>query len=65
MIRVESETHVRRRGRNFGVLAVLVGFIVVVFLITVVKVREGGLAERFDHVVRPQMIDGQAPGAGE
>ena len=62
-MRVESDTHVRRRGRNFGVLALLLGFILLVFLVTVVKVREGGLAERFDHVLRPQMIP--AEGAGE
>ncbi|UWQ21392.1 hypothetical protein [Jannaschia sp. W003] len=55
-MRPDSETHVRRRGRNFGVLAALVGFILVVFAVTVVKVREGGLSEGFDHVMRPQML---------
>ena len=49
------EVHARRKGRNLGVLAALIGMIVVVFLLTVVKVRTGGFSEAFDHVVRPQM----------
>lgn len=56
-MKVESELHVRRRGRNFGVLAVLLGFIVIIFLITIVKIREGGFAQAFDHVLRPEMIE--------
>ena len=54
-MRVEHEVHHRRRSRNFGLLAVLVGFIVIIFGLTVVKVRTGGFAEAFDHVVRPQL----------
>ena len=61
-MRVESDMHVRRRGRNFGLLAVLLAFIALVFAITVVKVRDGGLAERFDHVLRPQMIPAEEAG---
>lgn len=61
----DSEIHVRRRGRNFGLLAVLIGFIVVVFLVTVVKVRTGGLSEGFDHVLRPQMMSVQGEEAIE
>ena len=56
-IEVEHEMHRRRRGRNLGVLAVLLGLIVVVFALTAVKVRTGGLSEGFDHVLRPQMIE--------
>jgi hypothetical protein len=59
----DSEMHVRRRGRNFAVLAVLLGFMVVVFAVTVVKIRTGGFSEGFDHVVRPAMIEGQTDGA--
>ena len=61
VIHRESDMHVRRRGRNMGLLAVLLGFIAVIFLITVVKVRTGGLSEGFDHVLRPQMVETQAP----
>ena len=49
------EVHTRRKGRNLGVLLALIGMIVVVFLLTVVKVRTGGFSEAFDHVVRPQL----------
>lgn len=49
----DHELHDRRRGRNFGLLAVLLAFIIVVFGVTVVKVRTGGMSEAFDHVVRP------------
>jgi len=59
VIRVEHELHQRRRGRNVGVGLLLVGFIAVIFGLTVVKVlnltdiRE---FESFDHVARPQLI---------
>ena len=52
----DSAVHVRRRGRNFAVLGVLLGFIAVVFLISVVKIRTGGFSEGFDHVARPQLV---------
>ena len=58
-IRVEHEIHQRRRGRNFGVGMLLVGFVAIVFGLTVVKVLELGDAgkfEKFDHVARPQLI---------
>ena len=52
----DSDVHVRRKGRNFGTLAVLIGFIAVVFAITVVKVRTGGLLEAFDHTPRASVL---------
>lgn len=52
----DHEIHTRRRGRNFGLLAVLLAFIVIVFGLTVVKIRDGGFAEAFDHVVRPSAL---------
>ncbi|MFQ1699115.1 hypothetical protein ACJ5NV_00835 [Loktanella agnita] len=58
-IRVEHEMHERRKGRNFGVGLLLVGFIAIVFGLTVVKVLQLGDArkfETFDHVSRPQII---------
>ena len=63
VIRRDSEMHLRRRGRNYAVLGVLLGFMVLVFLVTVVKVRTGGLSEGFDHVVRPALVPGQTDGA--
>ena len=55
-LKVEHEIHQRRKGRNFGVLALLIGFVGIVFAMTVVKVLELGDAkkfENFDHVARP------------
>ncbi|MCL5778799.1 hypothetical protein M1105_17620 [Limibaculum sp. FT325] len=36
-MRKDHELHRRRRGRNLGVLAVLVAFVVLLFWVTVVK----------------------------
>ena len=58
-IQVEHEIHTRRRGRNIGVGLLLLGFIGIVFGLTVVKVLQlGNLSsfETFDHVVRPQIL---------
>jgi hypothetical protein len=37
MLRKESEVHARRRTRNLAVLAVLAGFVALIFAVTVVK----------------------------
>ncbi|MEL6585312.1 MAG: hypothetical protein AAFY65_17095 [Pseudomonadota bacterium] len=58
-MRVEHELHHRRKGRNFGVLAVLLAFIVIVFGVTLAKIQTGGIAQGFDHVLRPEIIPGQ------
>lgn len=58
-IEVEHELHERRKGRNYGVGLLLIGFIAIVFGLTVVKVLQLGDAgqfERADHVVRPQIV---------
>ena len=57
-LRVEHELHGRRRGRNTGVGLILVGFVGLVFALTVVKVLQLDditQMERFDHVARPQL----------
>jgi hypothetical protein len=59
-IQVEHEIHKRRRGRNMGVVLLLLAFIGIVFGLTVVKVLQLGdlrKFETFDHVVRPQIVD--------
>ncbi|MEM1276551.1 MAG: cytochrome C oxidase assembly protein [Pseudomonadota bacterium] len=38
----EHELHDRRRGRNLGVLVLLLGFIAMLFFVTIVKLGEGG-----------------------
>ncbi len=58
-IKVEHELHERRRGRNMGVGLLLIGFIAIIFGLTVVKVLQLGEAaqfEKFDHVARPQIV---------
>ncbi|WP_188078309.1 hypothetical protein [Aquicoccus porphyridii] len=43
-IKVEHELHKRRLGRNVGLGLVLVGFVALVFGLTVVKVERGDLS---------------------
>jgi hypothetical protein len=52
----EHELQGRRRNRNLGLLAVLLGFVTVVFAITIVKLSKGQMIEGFDHSVRPSLI---------
>ncbi|MBJ3761236.1 hypothetical protein ILP92_00530 [Maribius pontilimi] len=58
-INAEHELHGRRRSRNVGLGLVLVGFIAIVFGLTVVKVKQLGAVQGFDHVVRPEMLPGE------
>lgn len=55
MIRATHELHERRKSRNVGVGLTLLGFIAIVFALTVVKVTRGDPMQAFDHVVRPEM----------
>lgn len=51
-IQAEHEIHRRRFSRNVGTGLVLVGFIAVVFGLTIAKVRTGAPMEAFDHQPR-------------
>ncbi|NBT30912.1 MAG: hypothetical protein EBT13_03120 [Rhodobacteraceae bacterium] len=69
-IKVEHELHERRKGRNYGLLVILIAFVAIVFGLTVVKVLQLGDANKFaafDHVVRPEIepIATQSEGASE
>ncbi len=55
MIKATHEIHERRKSRNIGLGLTLVGFVAVVFALTVVKVTRGDPMQGFDHVVRPEM----------
>jgi hypothetical protein len=58
-IKVEHEMHERRKGRNYGVLLLLLGLIGIVFGLTVVKALNLGdirEMESFDHVSRPAIV---------
>ncbi|MEO1250643.1 MAG: hypothetical protein AAFW76_12540 [Pseudomonadota bacterium] len=54
--RTTHELHERRWSRNIGLGLVLVGFVAVVFGLTVAKVSTGASLEAFDHVARPSLI---------
>lgn len=55
-MQTEHELHRRRRSRNVGLGLVLVGFVALVFGLTVVKVRQGALMEAFDHQPRTSVV---------
>jgi len=46
------EIHQRRFGRNLGVALCLIGFIAIVFGLTIAKIRQGASMEAFDHTPR-------------
>ena len=54
-LKTEHEIHGRRRSRNVGLGVVLIGFVALVFALTVVKVQQGGLLEAYDHQPRVSM----------
>ncbi|MBC9248000.1 hypothetical protein H4P12_15075 [Paracoccus sp. 11-3] len=64
-LRTEHELHRRRRSRNVGLGIVLASFVVLVFALTVVKVRQGDLMEGFDHQPRVSVLPPEAPTASQ
>jgi hypothetical protein len=64
MIRVTSDMHDRRFSRNLGLGLTLVGFVALVFALTVVKVKRGDPMQGYDHVMRPEMAQPVAPADG-
>ncbi|MFT7059522.1 MAG: hypothetical protein ACJASV_002031 [Pseudorhodobacter sp.] len=56
MFKPYHELHKRRFGRNLGLGLVLVGFVALVFGLTVVKVTNVGATQGFDHVLRPELL---------
>jgi len=48
----DHELHKRRFGRNLGLLGVLAAFVVIIFGLTIVKIKDGAKMEAFDHEVR-------------
>ena len=55
-IRVEHELHQRRRGRNIGLLVVLLAFVALVFGLSVAKIQQGDLMQAFDHRPRASVL---------
>ena len=55
--RDNHEIYRRRRGRNLLVLALLIGFAVLIYEVTKVKMSEGHMMEGFDHQFRPSLME--------
>ncbi|MEM1236681.1 MAG: hypothetical protein AAGI10_06910 [Pseudomonadota bacterium] len=54
--KVTSDVHEKRFSRNMGVGLCLAAFIVLMFGLSAVKIRQAGATEGFDHVARPALI---------
>jgi hypothetical protein len=54
--RAEHDLHKRRFGRNVGLGLTLAAFVVLVFALTVVKVKRGDPMQGYDHVVQPESV---------
>jgi hypothetical protein len=54
--RPDHELHKRRFGRNVGLGLTLVGFVALVFALTVVKIQRGEPVQGYDHVVQPEAL---------
>ncbi|KFE35619.1 hypothetical protein [Thioclava atlantica] len=52
----DSDLHMRRLSRNLGLGVVLLGFVAIVFGLTIVKVERGGKIEAYDHQPRTSML---------
>lgn len=52
-----SALHLRRRRSNAMIGFILGAFVVLVFAITVVKMKNGASMEAFDHVLRPSLLE--------
>ncbi len=56
-IRAEHELHRRRFSRNAGVGLALLGFVVLVFALSAVKISRHGPVEGFDHTPRHSLTE--------
>ena len=52
----KHEIYKRRGSKNLVVAAVMAAFILLIFLVTIVKISDGGTMQAFDHSVRPELI---------
>ncbi|MBJ2152004.1 hypothetical protein [Paracoccus sp. IB05] len=59
------ELHKRRFGRNVGVAGLLLAFVVLVFVLTMVKIQRGEPVQGFDHVPVAERAAGAAAAPAE
>lgn len=50
------EIYARRRSRNLGLGLTLGALVLLIFAVTFVKLRQGGMMEGFDHTLRPSLL---------
>lgn len=50
------ELHIRRLSRNIWLSIILIGFVLIIFCLTIVKVSNGNGLEAYDHAVRPSLL---------
>lgn len=62
-LHVTHELHRRRFGRNLGVGLLLAAMVVLVFALTVVKIRRGDDMQGYDHTLRPALLPPDAAAA--
>ena len=55
-LHAESDLHRRRAGRNVGLALVLLGFVALVFGLSIAKIRSGDLMQAFDHRPRSTQL---------
>lgn len=55
-LKPEHELHRRRRGRNIGLLVVLICFAALIFALSIVKISNGSMMEGFDHQPRTSLL---------
>lgn len=53
----ETQIKERRARNNVWVGVSLLGFVALVFAITIAKMMAGHNMEAFDHVIRPQLVE--------
>ncbi len=53
----DAELHLRRKRSNATIGLILGAFVVLVFAITIVKMKNGASMEAFDHVLRPSLLE--------
>ena len=51
------EVYKAKNSSNIGLGLILVGFVVLVFSVTVVKLSTGQSLQGFDHVLRPERVE--------
>ena len=56
MIKPKHKIYELKFSSNIGLGLILIGFVVLVFSVTIVKLSTGQSMQGFDHVLRPEMV---------